>query len=368
MRGSLVVLIVFACVLGAPAAASALPGDPPPAPLAPADGATLPVDADGIPVSFACPLYRVSDDGFIPLYGGVKDYGVSLSDSPALGADGRLEGAIRNTASADPATAGTCNAALGAGGPPPRVQDTPGTYYWQVYRICVGCPGSYEVGPVRSFTLRSLVAPALTVPQKAYDGYPFLVSIALAGAPDGTQAIVERKNGAGWLKLATASAAGGKAEAVVTLARGDRQLRATVRIGSQSTSGQPKHVDVKRARNWSTSARANGRYEGTGSGLKSISFRIAAKGRELRDLDAKVPMLCPGIQAGQFTTQIGTAKLRKARIAPDGRFVAASAPGSGTAIRVRGRLVGRKVLEGRIELSVGNCSGSQAYGASRAGR
>lgn len=76
----------------------------------------------------------------------------------------------------------------------------------------------------------------------------------------------------------------------------------------------------------------------------------------------------PGHPGRPATTQIGTAKLRKARIAPDGRFVAASAPGSGTAIRVRGRLAGRKVFDGRIELSVGNCSGSQAYGARRASR
>ncbi len=370
MRGRLVALIVVACALAAPATASALPGDPPPAPLAPADGATLPVNADGIPVSFSCPLYRSFDDGFIPVFGGVKDYGVSLSDSPALGADGRLADALRDTASADPSTAGTCSAALGAGGPPApraalRVQETPGKYYWQVYRICVGCPGSYEVGPVRSFTLRSPVAPSLGVPQTAYDGYPFFVSIALAGAPDGTQAIVERKNGTGWLKVATVNAAGGKAEAVVTLARGDRQLRATVTIGSQSTSSPPKHVNVKRARNWSTSSRANGGYKGTGAGLKSITFRIASKGRELRDLNAKVPMLCPGVQAGQFTTQIGTAIFKKVKIAPDGRFVGAGTPAKNTSIRIRGRVVGRKVQDGRVELSVGNCTGSQSFTAKR---
>jgi len=79
-------------------------------------------------------------------------------------------------------------------------------------------------------------------------------------------------------------------------------------------------------------------------------------------------MLCPGITAGQFTTQIGTAKIATVRIAPDGRFVGAAAPFANTAIRVRGRLAGRKVRDGRIELSVGNCSASQSFSASRAGR
>ncbi len=194
------------------------------------------------------------------------------------------------------------------------------------------------------------------------------MSVALAGAPAGTSVAIERKAGATWSKVAAASAAAGKAEAVVTLARGPQQLRAVVTIGSQRIESAARAVNVKRARNWSTSSRANGRYEGSGSGLKSVAFRIAAKGRELRDLDAKVPMLCPGITAGQFTTQIGTAKLRKVKIAPDGRFVGAATPGSATAIRIRGRLVGRTVTGGRIELSVGNCTGSQAFTARRTRR
>lgn len=284
--------VAVACALALPGAAMALPDDPSFEPLAPADRAALPVSPDGIPVSYTCPVYRIADPGF-PLFGGPKDYGVSVSAFPELGADGRL-GGTRNTGAADPAAgADRCAAALGAGGSPPRPHETPGTYYWQVYRLCTGCADGYEVGAVRSFTLRSPVAAVLAVPAKAYDGYPFFVSVALAGAPAGTQVVIERKSGASWLKLATTSAAAGKAEAVVTLARGDRELRAAVTIGAQTVLGAPRHVNVKRARSWSTSARSNGRYEGSGSRLKSVSFRIAAKGRELRDFDAKVPMLCP---------------------------------------------------------------------------
>ncbi len=363
MRGRLVALLVFACVLAVPSGAAALPGDAPFAPLTPANGATLPVDPDAIAVTYTCPEYRIADNGFIPVFGGPTDYGVSMSSSPAVGPDGRLQG-TRNPSLRDPAgPAGTCKAGLGAGGPPPRIQETPGTYYWQVYRLCLDCPGSYESGPVLTFTLRSPVQPALTVPQKAYEGYPFIVSVALAGAPTGTQTVIERKSGSGWSKVATTSASAGKAEAVVVLARGEQQLRAAVTAGSQTTTSPAKTINVKRARNWSTSSRASGSYKGSGSGLKSITFRIASKGRELRDLNAKVPMLCPGITAGQFTTQIGTAILNKVKIAPDGHFVGAATPGKDTAIRIRGRLVGRKVQDGRVELSVGNCSGSQSFTA-----
>ena len=185
-RSALLCLLVLLCL---PGSAAALPGDAPFAPLSPADGATLPVDPDGIPVSYTCPVYRIADPGF-PLFGGPKDYGVTLSTSPALGADGRLADGTLNTGSADPAVGPDgCSSALGAGGSPPRVQETPGVYYWQVWRLCTGCTGSYEVGPVRKLTLRSEVAPTLRAPARAYAGYPFFVTARLAGTPDGTTAM-----------------------------------------------------------------------------------------------------------------------------------------------------------------------------------
>src|SRR5262249_54965363 len=155
---------------------------------------------------------------------------------------------------------------------------------WQVYRICTGCPGSYEASEVRSFDLVSPVQPALTVPAKAYDGYPFFVSLKLAGAANGTKATIERKGRPSWLAGATTSSSQGQAEAVVKLARGDQQLRAVVTIGAQRIESPVKRLEVKRARNWSTSSRADGRYESSG-GLQSVSFKIAKRGRELGDFN-----------------------------------------------------------------------------------
>jgi hypothetical protein len=94
---------------------------------------------------------------------------------------------------------------------------------------------------------------------------------------------------------------------------------------------------------------------------------VTGRGRQVRDFRAFVPMLCPGISPGQFTTQIGTATVRRARIAPDGRFVAAFTPARDTAISLRGRLRGRRVSGGHVKLSVSNCSGSASFKASRAG-
>lgn len=348
-----------------PVGAVALPGDAPFGPLSPPDGATLPADPNGIPVTYTCPVYRIADPGF-PLFGGPKDYGVSLSTSPALGADGRLASGITNTGSGDPSVGPDgCSAALGAGGPSPRIQETPGVYHWQVWRLCTGCAGSYEVGPVRSFMLRSQVEPALRAPGSGYASYPFFVTARLAGAPDGTKAVVERRAGSGWRSVGTATALGGEGEAVVVLPRGSQLLRLTLMVGAQQLVSATRRVSVRPARRWSTKASDDGRYEGR-IGSRSVRLSVARAGRELRGFRAFVPMLCPGVSPGQFTTQIGTAALRRVRIAPDGRFVAASTPRRDTAIKVRGRLRGRKVSSGRVQLSVGSCSGSASFRASRA--
>ena len=91
---------------------------------------------------------------------------------------------------------------------------------------------------------------------------------------------------------------------------------------------------------------------------------MAKKGKELRAFSAFVAMTCPGVTAGQFTTQIGTAAFKRVKIAPDGSFVAAATK-QGSTMRLRGRLQGRKVTGGRVELSVGPCVGNTAYAASR---
>jgi hypothetical protein len=356
-------LLVALLMLAAPASASAMPGDAAFAPTSPADGAVVPVDPDGVPVAYTCPVYRVADNGF-PLFGGAKDYGVSMSTSPAVGSDGRLADALRITGSADPPGSETCSARLGAGGPPPRIQETPGTYYWQVSRICTACPGEYEVGPILRIVLRSNVQPALDAPANAYAGYPFFVTAKLAGVPDGTAVRIERKAGATWSSVGSGTALGGAAEAVVTLARGDQRLRASVTIGDQESVSGERSVAVKRARRWSTGAADDGRYTGR-AGSRSVTFTVARHGRELRRFRAFVPMLCPGVTAGQFTTQIGTASVARVKIAPDGRFVAAARPEADTAILLRGRLRHRRTSGGRVKLSVGTCTGNASYEAKR---
>ena len=150
------------------------------------------------------------------------------------------------------------------------------------------------------------------------------------------------------------------------LPRGSQQVRVSLAIGAQQLTSSARRVKVRRARHWSTGAAADGRYKG-GAGARSVRLEVAGRGRQVRDFRAFVPMLCPGVSPGQFTTQIGTATVRRARIATDGRFVAVSTPRRDTAISLRGRLQRRTVSGGRVKLSVGSCSGSASFKAGRAG-
>ncbi len=347
----------MALVLVMASSAYAMPGDPPVTPTSPADGATLPVSADGIPVSFECPLYRVADDGFFPIYGAAYDWGVSFATAPTLGADGRLANPVSLGPGARSTPEGTCSGAMNAGGAA-RPQETPGTYYWQVWRICTGCPGyDYEVGPVRTLTLVSTAKPTLKLPAKVYAGYPVIATVSGEGLPNFTAVTIERANGSSWTRVGTDTIAGGTSEVTITLPKGAQKLRASLTVGSQTVSS----AEVRKSVTSGGKAKkaTAGRYKGkAGNGTRSATFTV--KGRTLRAFTASVPMTCPGVTAGQFTTQIGTAKFRTIKLAPDGSFVGARTV-SGSSMRVRGKLVGARLSGGRVELSVGNCVGDISY-------
>jgi hypothetical protein len=355
----LAAVVLLTLTISAPALA--LPGDPSFAPDAPTDGASLPVDAGGIPVTFSCPVYRTYDagDGFV-LFGGPKDYNVVMSRGSALGADGRLADPVALVSGAAiPGQDGQCSAPLSAGGGE-RPQETPGNYFWQVVRLCTGCAGGYETGPVRALTLVTNVKPAVSAPSRIYAGYPFLATVAGDGAPDGTTVVVERSSGGRWVTAGTGTMLGGTGAVTTTLPRpGAVTIRARMTIGTQEVAGPGSGVRVDASRGARTTAVRAGAWSGKGG----VAFRVA--GRTIRAFTAKVPMLCPTPgMASPFTTQIGTAAIAKIRIAPDGSFVGAASR-SGAAMRVRGRLSGTRSSGGRVEMSLGGCSGSAAFSAAR---
>ena len=369
-----VLLVLTALLLITPAPALALPGDAPLAPLEPADGATLPVDAAGVPASYQCPTYRSSQIGDFPLFGGPGDYTVGLATSSTVGADGRLVDRVATNGSSDVGwsrSGDVCSGRIGAGGSVGTTpQETPGTYFWQVWRLCVGCDGSsYEVGPVRRFELRSNAVPRLGALRAAYASFPVVLPLVLTGVPTGAKATVERKAGGTWQPVGAASAVGEAGTVIATFGKaGKETLRVSVAIGSQTISSGETTLTVKKKSSPATTTRRDdGKYADAGKGIESLGLELKAtkKGRELRDVKALVPMTCPGIAAGQFTTQIGTLLFAKISVAPDGRFVAARTVGTDTAMFISGRLKARRISEGVVRMSVGTCSATRGFAAKR---
>ncbi len=349
--------------------ASALPGDAPIEMLTPADGASVPGNPAGIGVTFTCPVYRSADagGGFV-LFGGVSNYGVRFATGPEFGTDGRLRDDRVVSRQGPPSTpntlpAGQCAAAMTG---TPSV--TPGTYYWQVSRICSGCTGSYEVGPTRSFVVTSSATLSVRATGPAYAGYPFRTIITAKGLLNGTRVDVQRRVGTAWQRVAYTTVLREAAEAYVVLPRGSQRLRTVATVGTATVVSPEYPVTVARAAGWITRATDDGSYRGSSPGTSSVKFRVARGGRDVRAFSAFVPMLCPGITAGQFTTQIGTALIPRAKIAPNGVFIAAATPAAGTAISVRGRLANKRVTKAVVTLSVGSCSGQQTFTARRKGR
>jgi hypothetical protein len=352
VRSRLACLGVVALALWCAPAASALPGDAPVSPLTPADGASLPTAATGIPVSYACPIYRVNDFGAgVVRLGDERDYVVLMSASPALDAEGRLADPVaRVTGSSTPQDPNTCNVLLAADAAV-APQETPGTWYWQVSRLCAGCSPPFETGPVRRVTLVSDERPTLGLPSRPYAGFPFVARIGVRGAPAGTAVVVERRAGRGWVAAGRGATAGTGAEVTTTLPAGTASVRVRLRVGAQTLLSASRRVRVRSARGARRRPVAPGAWAGSGG----VAFTVS--GRTIRSFAAQVPLLCPtpGL-AGQFTTQIARASVPRIRLAPDGSFLGV-ATRSGAAVRVRGRLRGSAMTGGRVEMSLGGCVG-----------
>lgn len=364
----LLALAMLACA----GTAAALPGDPPIEQLGPEDGAAVPANEEGIEVRFSCPGYvKYTAGPGLTDYGDYTDYSVHFASSPQLGVDGllldsnrvALGGSAQSNAGAD-----QCVSAMYANeiGGPPGPQETPGTYYWQAYRFCTGCPSNYETSPVRRFVVRAAFDLRLKVQKRAYTGYPVILGLRAGGVPDDARVVVQRRAGRRWRKIASAGVFSESAEAVVVLPPGLQRLRLRAKVGDETGLSSTRTVRVSRARSWSTTRADDGRYTGRAEGAE-ISLSVTQGGRVLRDFRSTVTALCIGPTVEQNRIAVLVAPVRKARIAPDGRFFAVARAGKATDVTLRGQLRRGRIRGGQVDVSLSTCTGSAAFSARRAG-
>lgn len=360
-------LVLCALAVTAPAA-SALPGDEAFQVVAPAADATVDADPTGIQVTYTCPVYRTLDDGqgFV-VQAGAPSYRAVLATAPEVGTDGllRADRVLLRVTAETPNTvpAGQCVSVLGDGrstGP----QNTPGTYWYQVYRLCTGCSTGYEAGEVRRITIRSQ-ATLRVRPAVAYAGYPARLFVDAAGLADGATVLLQRETASGWTTIGTGSASRGTAEVVANLRRGANRLRAVATVGSDTLTSPVAVIAGRVATTRVTSAADDGRYVGP----RGVKLRIGKRGTTISGATIRVLMVCPTVPApgsvgGQITTQTGFAQITTAPIAPDGRFVAVGTA-QGSSVFIHGRVLKGKVRTGVAKLSIGVCSGTASFTAAR---
>lgn len=195
---------MLACVAGiglgtVASAGLALGSDPPVTLLSPADGAVVATSPDGIAISYRCPRYTSYVDTLTgaAVTRGSGEYVAGVSTSRRARPDGRLAETVQ-TAGVVPIgdDLEICETAFGGRSSytEPRPHAVPGRYYWQVWRSCADCPGGFEVGPIRSFTVELGVTLAVRAPKVASAGIAVLVPVRVAGG-SGVDLVLQRRQG-----------------------------------------------------------------------------------------------------------------------------------------------------------------------------
>ncbi len=348
--------------------AVALPGDAPVAPIAPASGATVGTDPQGIQITYACPRYGDYVDSLtgVVVTAGSEGYRAAVSTSPAVDSVGLLAEQVKTTSgpTGDP---GTCSSRLGSSTDTQdlRPQRVPGAYYWQVWRLCSDCVNGVEVGPVRAFTVAASTALTVVAPKAVYAAIPTLVPVRVTDDL-GTPVVLQRRTSKGWKSLGhTDVGRQGELPAdqraiIVRLPRGKQRVRAVTGVGGQEVTSKTVRIKVRKAAGWSPGAAAVGGYRDRDH--RSLRFAVVQRGRTVKGFTTEVTATClsPGGQTS-FASRILT--LPKVRIAPDGYFVTLLSR-AGQRSWLQGRLKRGKVT-GYASYQGGACSGDLRFAATK---
>jgi len=372
MTVRVVALTLVALALSASTAAAQ--GNPPVEALLPADGAALPVSPGGIELRYSCPLYIVSGEPPFAVYGGRRDYGTVVATRPDVGNDGRL--LQSNWIDLPPSDdlqdndlpEDQCRTFFAED----NWHLTPGTYYWQAYRICLACPGDYEATPVRSFRLTAIgsgTSLAVKLPRRAYGGIPFHTEVGGRALPSGGTVRLQARRGSsgawktvrGVTVLTDRDTQESTGVGPAQLAAGRYSVRAVMTLGDEEITSPAKRLTVAKAARWPRGAAGRWREP---SGL-DVEFAVSADGRTLRGGSFGVSTLCPQAPlpdgSPQFTTMLLQAPVPRARMAPDGSFAWAGKVGRHN-VYAYGRISG-KSAQGRVQLGLGACTGGSSWKA-----
>ena len=163
-----------------------------------------------------------------------------------------------------------------------------------------------------------------------------------------------------WKTVGKGTATADQAVVPFKAPRGTTSLRAAYGSGTEQVVSPARSVSVLKATSWPKARAWAGKWKGTVGGLKkAAAFKVeGVRSPLLKNGSFRMNLLCPGIPPSPSTIQAATALVPKAKIAPDGTFVASVAD-QGHAILLWGRL-GDDQASGTVIMSLGPCTGRAA--------
>ena len=151
-------------------------------------------------------------------------------------------------------------------------------------------------------------------------------------------------------------------ELVATLPAGRQKLRALAITSTTRFQLAGRTLVVRRPGRRSTAARDDGRYRGSAT----LAFKVAGGGKVLRSFNASVTVFCVGPTPADNRTEIAFARLRSARIAPDGSVTGYLQTKGATpaSVTLTGRVHNRR-FKGMVSIAFSTCAGERKLVAAR---
>jgi hypothetical protein len=341
--------------------------EPPISYLSPAQFQQVPVTRGGVEVTYTCPSYSDGD---------ADDYRVRFSNGDSRGNDGRLIASgpywAGEAAALPGSSPGNCRSELLLPSSPYPAALFLGPISWQVYRMCPGCQGGWELAPLSWIIVTPNVEGAeLGGPRRIYAGYltrfTFHTDVDLRSTEIAVQGI-GRKFGSGgsWTDLARAPyVQDGENAFFLELPVGTHKLRVNIYFGGLSHGFPYEEVRVQRPRRRrATSGRDDGKYFSRPEVFaeqNQASFEVASEGKVLRHLKIAIPVTCLDPSLPLTTAMAG---LRFARIAPDGTVTGRTLSRGQTPAYVTlvGHLRHRR-FHGTVTTAFSSCRGSRELSA-----
>jgi hypothetical protein len=197
-----------------------------------------------------------------------------------------------------------------------------------------------------------------------YAGYLNVYTLESDASLSGAQVLLQRRVGKGWKTVVKTAYRHGDTELVAKLPGGRQRVRARVEAGDASFD-VPRTVTVRRGGRRAPSAHDDGRYAARKPPPNStLTLRVAGGGTTLRGFKASLTAFCVGPTPPDNRFVAAVARLRSARIAPDGSVTGLVTLKTGARVLLTGRLRHRR-FRGEVSISFSTCAGSRKLDATR---